>query len=51
MQPAMVSKTYGVHKTDVYTTTLYIDLLLNMQEEAWKQIISVKSGSNFFKKR
>jgi hypothetical protein len=50
MQSAMVYKTYEVHKTHVYTTALYTELLLNTQEDVWKQIIYVNSGGNFFKK-
>ena len=50
MQSTVVYKTYRVHKTDVYTTKLYTELSLNIQEDAWKQIISVNSRSNFFKK-
>jgi hypothetical protein len=51
MQSATVYRTYKVHRTDVYTNIVYTELLLNMQEDSWKQIIYINSGSNFFKKK
>jgi len=36
MQSAMVYKTYEVNKSYAYTTILYTELLLNMQDDVLK---------------
>jgi len=36
MQSAMVYKTYEVNKSYVYTTILYTEILLNMQDDDLK---------------